>query len=222
MNIMLLGGPGAGKGTQAKKIIDEFRIPQISTGDILRAAVANKTEMGLKAKENMESGKLVSDEIIIGIIKDRLEEKDCEKGFILDGFPRTIVQAESLKKLLSEMGKKLDSVISFDVSDDELISRLTGRRICEGCKSSFHMKFNPPKVDGVCDYCGGKLIIRKDDNEKTAKNRIDVYKKQTEPLINYYAKENILNEINGEQEINKITKEVFSILKKVSNDYFKN
>lgn len=212
MNVMLLGGPGAGKGTQAKKIIDEFGIPQISTGDILRAAVANRTEMGLKAKENMESGKLVSDEIIIGIIKDRLEEKDCEKGFILDGFPRTIVQAESLKKLLTEMGKKLDSVISFDVSDKELVLRLTGRRICDECKSSFHMKFNPPKEEGICDYCGGKLITRKDDNEETAKNRIDVYKKQTEPLINYYEKENILNKVDGEQEINKITQEVFSIL----------
>jgi len=212
MNIMLLGGPGAGKGTQAKKIIDEFKIPQISTGDILRAAVESKTEMGLKAKENMESGKLVSDEIIIGIIKDRLEEKDCEKGFILDGFPRTIFQAESLKKLLAEMGKKLDSVISFDVSDKELVLRLTGRRICNKCKSSFHIKFTPPKKEGICDFCGGKLITRKDDNEETANNRINIYKTQTEPLINYYEKENILNEINGEQEINKITEEVFSIL----------
>ena len=158
MNVILLGGPGAGKGTQAKKLIDKYQIPQISTGDILRAAVKEGTEMGKKAKEFMDAGQLVPDEVVIGIIKDRLKEPDCQKGFILDGFPRTVPQAEALEKVLSDMSKKIDHVVSIDVDEEELVTRLTGRRTCKDavCGQMYHVKFTPPKKEGVCDKCGGR------------------------------------------------------------------
>ncbi|MGM0507902.1 MAG: adenylate kinase [Fusobacteriota bacterium] len=214
MNLILLGGPGAGKGTQAKKIISQYDIPQISTGDILRQAVKDETAMGMEAKKYMDDGKLVPDDVIVGIIEDRLSKDDCKKGFILDGFPRTIPQAESLNRVLEDLEKELTAVISFEVSDEELVSRLTGRRVCKECGTSYHVKFNPPEKEGVCDECGGQLITRKDDNKETAKNRIEVYKKQTSPLINYYKKENKLYEVNGERGIEKITEEIFDILEK--------
>lgn len=212
MNIMLFGAPGAGKGTQAKYIIEKYGIPQISTGDILRAAVKEGTPMGLEAKACMEAGKLVSDEIIIGIIKDRLAKDDCKKGFILDGFPRTIAQAEALEVLMKEMGIKLDKVISLNVPDELIVGRVVGRRVCKDCGGSFHVEFNPPKVEGVCDFCGGELIQRKDDSAETVAKRLNEYHSQTAPLFDFYMERGILADIDGTKEIDEITKEIFNIL----------
>lgn len=212
MNIMLFGAPGAGKGTQAKYIIEKYGIPQISTGDILRAAVKEGTPMGLEAKACMEAGKLVSDEIIIGIIKDRLAKDDCKKGFILDGFPRTIAQAEALEVLMKEMNIKLDKVISLNVPDELIVGRVVGRRVCKDCGGSFHVKFNPSKVEGVCDFCGGELIQRKDDSAETVEKRLKEYHSQTAPLFDFYMKRGILVDIDGTKEIDEITKEIFNIL----------
>ena len=170
MNLMLFGAPGAGKGTQAKFLIEKYNIPQISTGDILRAAIADKTDMGMEAKKFMDAGQLVPDSTIIGIIKDRLAVADCKNGFILDGFPRTLAQAEALGELMENMKIKLDKVISLNVPDSLIVGRITGRRVCSGCGASFHVEFNPSKKDGVCDYCGGELTIRKDDNAETVKS----------------------------------------------------
>lgn len=212
MNIILFGAPGAGKGTQAKVLIEKFAIPQISTGDILRAAVKEETEMGLKAKAAMESGQLVSDDIIIGIIKDRLKKDDCKNGFILDGFPRTVAQAKELDKLMQEMEIALDKVISLNVTDEEIVKRITGRRVCPACGASFHVSLNPSKQEGKCDYCGGELVSRKDDNEETVVKRLDAYKNQTSPLINFYTEKNIFFEIDGEQAVDKITSEIIKLL----------
>lgn len=212
MNIMLFGAPGAGKGTQAKYIIEKYGIPQISTGDILRAAVKEGTPMGLEAKACMEAGKLVSDEIIIGIIKDRLAKDDCKKGFILDGFPRTIAQAEALEVLMKEMGIKLDKVISLNVPDELIVGRVVGRRVCKECGGSFHVEFNPSKVEGVCDFCGGELIQRKDDSAETVEKRLKEYHSQTAPLFDFYMARGILADIDGTKEIDEITKEIFNIL----------
>lgn len=212
MNLMLLGAPGAGKGTQAKFLIEKYGIPQISTGDILRAAVKEGTLMGLKAKECMESGALVSDDIIVGIIEDRLAKDDCQKGFILDGFPRTIPQAESLEVVLAKMGKKLEKVISLTVPDSNLIERLTGRRVCTACGASFHVSFNKSKAEGKCDYCGAELIQRKDDNIETVSNRLEVYKSQTAPLIDFYKNKGVYFELNGAQDIDKINGDIISIV----------
>ena len=212
MNLMLLGAPGAGKGTQAKFLIEKFGIPQISTGDILRAAVKEGTPMGVKAKECMESGALVSDDIIVGIIEDRLAKEDCQKGFILDGFPRTIPQAESLEVVLAKMGKKLEKVISLTVPDSDLIERLTGRRVCTACGASFHISFNKSKAEGKCDYCGAELVQRKDDNIETVSNRLEVYKSQTAPLIDFYKNKGVYIELNGAQDIDKINGDIISIV----------
>ncbi len=212
MNLMLLGAPGAGKGTQAKFLIEKFGIPQISTGDILRAAVKEGTPMGVKAKECMESGALVSDDIIVGIIEDRLAKEDCQKGFILDGFPRTIPQAESLEVVLAKMGKKLEKVISLTVPDSDLIERLTGRRVCTACGASFHISFNKSKAEGKCDYCGAELVQRKDDNIETVSNRLEVYKSQTAPLIDFYKNKGVYFELNGAQDIDKINGDIISIV----------
>ncbi|MEJ2070677.1 MAG: adenylate kinase, partial [Syntrophobacterales bacterium] len=199
MNLILLGGPGAGKGTQAKKLIKKYQIPQISTGDILRAAVKEGTEMGKKAKEYMDAGKLVPDEVVIGIIKDRLKEPDCQKGFILDGFPRTVPQAEALEKVLSGMGKKVDHVVSIDVDEEELVTRLTGRRTCKNaaCGQMYHIKFNPPKKDLICDKCGGELYQRDDDNETTVRSRLATYNQATKPLIDHYKAKGLVRPIPG-------------------------
>lgn len=212
MNIMLFGAPGAGKGTQAKYIIERYGIPQISTGDILRAAVKEGTPMGLEAKACMEAGKLVSDEIIIGIIKDRLAMEDCKKGFILDGFPRTIPQAEALEKLMKEMEIKLDKVISLNVPDELIVGRVVGRRVCKACGGSFHVEFNPSKQEGVCDFCGGELIQRKDDTAETVEKRLGEYHSQTAPLFDFYMERGIMAEIDGTKDIEEITKEIFNIL----------
>ncbi|QCX33857.1 adenylate kinase [Caloramator sp. E03] len=212
MNIVLLGPPGAGKGTQAKQIAEKFNIPHISTGDIFRKNIKEKTPLGITAKEYIDKGYLVPDEITIAIVEDRLKQDDCLDGFLLDGFPRTIEQADALDSVLLSINKKLEYVIDIQVSEDELIKRLTGRRICTACGASYHIIFNPPKQEGICDICNAKLVQRPDDSIETVKNRLDVYKKQTEPLINYYKDKQIYYGINGQQDIQKVFSDICSVL----------
>jgi adenylate kinase len=204
MDFILLGPPGAGKGTQAKLMIDKWDIPQISTGDILRAAVREGTTLGIEAKGFMDSGELVPDRVVIGIIAERLKEGDAADGFILDGFPRTIPQAEALQEILVELGRNIDHVISIEVDDDELVTRLTGRRMCKGCGESFHVVFNPSSKEGVCDRCSGELYQRDDDKEETIRQRLAVYSDQTEPLIEYYDKQGKVRRIEGTGSIEDI------------------
>ncbi len=212
MNIVFLGPPGAGKGTQAKILIERYGIPQVSTGDMLREHRAKGTELGKKAQEYMDKGQLVPDEIILGMVKERLSQPDCEKGFILDGFPRTVAQAEALDKLLLDMGKKLDFALALIVPDELLVERLTGRRTCKNCGMMYHVKYKPSKVEGKCDVCGGELYQRPDDNEETVRNRLKVYHEQTAPLIEYYRGKGILREIDGSKSIEEITQQIISIL----------
>ena len=212
MNLMLFGAPGAGKGTQAKFLIEKYNIPQISTGDILRAAIADKTDMGMEAKKFMDAGQLVPDSTIIGIIKDRLAVSDCKNGFILDGFPRTLAQAEALSELMQNMKIKLDKVISLNVPDSLIVGRITGRRVCSSCGASFHVEFNPSKKDGVCDYCGGELTIRKDDNAETVKSRLEAYHSQTAPLIDFYKKMGVFMELDGTKDVSEVTKDMINAL----------
>lgn len=212
MNLILLGGPGAGKGTQAKKLIEKYGIPQISTGDILRAAVKDGTELGKKAKGYMDEGKLVPDQLIIDIMEERLKQPDCQKGYMLDGFPRTVVQADALGNLLKKMGSKIDHVVSVEVDKEELVRRLTGRRTCRECGAMYHIMFNPPKKNGICDKCEGELYQRDDDNEATVRSRLDVYEKQTFPLIQYYKDKGLLRTIDGVGDINVIFERITSIL----------
>ena len=212
MNIMLFGAPGAGKGTQAKFLIEKYGIPQISTGDILRAAIAEGTEMGLEAKKYMDDGKLVPDSTIIGIIKDRLLKDDCKKGFILDGFPRTIAQAEALEVMMKEMKIKLDKVISLNVPDGLIVGRITGRRVCKACGASFHVEFNPAKEDGKCDFCGAELITRKDDTAETVEKRLEAYHAQTAPLFQFYSEKGIMTEVDGTKEVEEVTQDIIKVL----------
>ena len=204
MNLILLGPPGCGKGTQAKMLIDAYHIPQISTGDILREAVKRGSPLGLEAKSHMDQGSLVPDSLVIKIIEERLREADCKRGFILDGFPRTTAQAEALEATLSNMGLRLEHVFSIEVGDEELIKRLTGRRICRQCGESYHIIFNPSKKEGVCDSCQNELYQRDDDKEKTIRNRLKVYQTQTAPLITFYRGKNILRAIDGIGSIEEI------------------
>ncbi|MDK2876047.1 MAG: adenylate kinase [Archaeoglobaceae archaeon] len=215
MNLILLGAPGAGKGTQAKFIAEKYGIPQVSTGDILREAVAKGTELGRKAKEFMNQGKLVPDEIVIGIVKERLTRKDCEKGFILDGFPRTIAQAEALDKIMGEMGKEIDAVINVNVPEEEVVKRIVNRRICKNCGAIYHLIHNPPKKNGVCDKCGGELYQRDDDREEVVRERFAVYKRSTQPLIDYYKKKGILYDVDGTKDVEAVRSEILSILGKI-------
>ncbi|NYE58108.1 adenylate kinase [Carboxydothermus ferrireducens] len=214
MKLLIMGPPGAGKGTQAEKIVKEFGITHISTGDMFRAALKNQTPLGLKAKEYMDKGELVPDEIVIAMVEERISAPDCAKGFLLDGFPRTIPQAEALDKKLSEMGITLDGVINIEVPREELIERLTGRRVCRQCGATYHVKFNPPKVEGVCDACGGELYQRSDDSLETVSNRLDVYEAQTAPLKDYYAKTGLLKNIDGTKSIEEVFVSIKNALQK--------
>lgn len=208
MKLILLGAPGAGKGTQADLICDKLNIPAISTGNIIRAALKNGTEMGLKAKSYMDAGQLVPDDVVIGIIKDRLKDEDCQNGFILDGFPRTIPQAEALES----MGISIDKVIDIEVSDDAITNRMSGRRVCAKCGASYHMLYNQPSAEGVCDKCGGELIQRKDDHPDTVQKRLEEYHLQTEPLKDFYGKLGKLRIVEGQEEIEETTRLVFKAL----------
>ena len=208
MNIILLGAPGAGKGTQAEKICEHLGIPTISTGNIIRAALKSGTEMGLKAKSYTESGKLVPDEVVIGIIKERLAEDDCKNGFILDGFPRTIPQAEAL----DTMGVTIDKVIDIEVADEKIVARMSGRRVCGNCGASYHLLYKAPKTEGVCDACQGTLVQRKDDHPDTVKERLNIYHSETEPLKEYYSKQGKLAVVEGQEEVADTTALVFKEL----------
>ena len=218
MNLILFGPPGAGKGTQAQFIVEGFRIPQISTGDMLRAAVKAQTPLGLKAKAIMESGGLVSDEVVLGIVQERLAQSDCESGFVLDGFPRTIPQALSLGDILAGLGRAIDHVISLDVDNAEIIQRLSGRRTCSACGKGYHVLYDPSKNADVCDVCGGALMQREDDKEATVKNRLDVYDRQTAPLKEYYEQAGLLRHINGCGPIRDIQQQIGELLKGPSGD----
>ena len=208
MTLILLGAPGAGKGTQAENICNKLNIPAISTGNIIRATLANGTEMGLKAKSYMDAGQLVPDEVVIGIIQERLKEDDCKNGFILDGFPRTIPQAQALE----DMGIEIDRVVDIEVPDETITSRLSGRRVCEKCANSYHMIYKFPKVEGICDACGGKLIQRKDDAPETVKARLVEYHAMTEPLKDFYEKLGKLRIVEGQEKVEDTTKLVFEAL----------
>jgi adenylate kinase len=213
MNLILLGPPGAGKGTQAKRIEEARGLVQLSTGDMLRAAVAAGTEVGKKAKAVMEAGELVSDDIVIGIISERIDEPDCQNGFILDGFPRTVAQAEALDKLLAEKGKTLDVVIEMQVEDDPLVGRITGRFTCAKCGEGYHDEFKKPAKEGVCDKCGGTEMNRRaDDNEETVRSRLAAYHEQTAPLIDYYGKKGSLKSIDGMKGIDEVTSQISAVL----------
>jgi len=203
-DLILLGPPGAGKGTQAARIVEDYSIPHISTGDMLRNAVKNQTAMGLEAKRYMDAGDLVPDSVVIGIVKERLQEPDTSGGFLLDGFPRTIPQAEALDDTLESIGRGVSKALAILVDDEELVRRLTGRYICRDCQTPFHMVFNPPATVGVCDKCGGGLYQRDDDSEATVRNRLAVYARQTEPLIAYYDSQGVLVRIDGEQTPEKV------------------
>ncbi len=216
MDLILLGPPGAGKGTQAQKIVDRYRIPQISTGDILRAAVKDGTPLGKKAKGFMDQGQLVPDEVVIGIIEGRLKAPDCQGGFILDGFPRTIVQAESLQSTLTKMRKSIDHVISIEVDSEELVRRLTGRRTCKSCGAMYHVLFHPPKKDGVCDRCGAALYQREDDKEETIRKRLIEYERQTAPLIEFYRAKSCLRPVQGVGGQDEIFERIVRLLEATS------
>jgi adenylate kinase len=212
MKLILLGPPGAGKGTQAKMLTERFDIPQISTGDILRAAVKDRTPMGVKAKSFMDAGGLVPDDVVIGIVRERLQNQDCAAGFILDGFPRTVAQADALKETLHSLGKDLDAVISLEVDTEALVERLTGRRTCRECGQGYHIKFDPPREAGRCDACGGELFQRDDDSEETIRKRLEVYHAQTSPLVAYYRNEDLLLPVDGMQEIGTVQEKILSHL----------
>lgn len=212
MKIIMLGAPGAGKGTQAKRIAEKYGIPHISTGDIFRANIKGGTELGMKAKAFMDQGQLVPDEITIGMLLDRIHEADCANGYVLDGFPRTIPQAESLTKALAEMGEAIDYAINVDVPDSAIVSRMGGRRACVNCGATYHVEFNAPKQEGVCDVCGEKLILREDDKPETVQNRLTVYHEQTQPLIDYYQKAGVLAEVDGTQDMDQVFTDIVSVL----------
>ncbi|MTK12940.1 MAG: adenylate kinase [Clostridiaceae bacterium] len=212
MKIILLGPPGAGKGTQAKLITEKYSIPHISTGDIFRKNISEKTPLGIEAKRYMDNGQLVPDEVTIGIVNDRLSMNDCENGFLLDGFPRTVKQAEALDSFLNSNEQKIDTALLIDVPKEFILERMTGRRVCSACGASYHIKFNTPKVENKCDVCGGPLVQRKDDTEETVKERLDVYDRQTQPLIQYYKEKNILAKVDGTEEIGMVFEKICDVL----------
>ena len=214
MKIIMLGAPGAGKGTQAKKIAEKYGLPHVSTGDIFRANIKNGTPLGIEAKKYMDEGKLVPDELTVKILLDRVAQDDCKNGYILDGFPRTIPQAEVLDKALTELNDKIDYAIDVEVPDENIINRMGGRRACLACGATYHVVFNAPKKEGICDACGKELVLRDDDAPETVKKRLDVYHEQTQPLIDFYNKKGILKEVDGTKEMNDVFNASVSILDK--------
>ena len=212
MKIIMLGAPGAGKGTQAKRIAAKYGIPHISTGDIFRANLKNETELGKKAKEYMDQGLLVPDELTLELVMDRFTQDDCKNGYVLDGFPRTIPQAEALTKALADKQDAVDYAVNVDVPDEAIVSRMSGRRACLNCGGTYHVEFNPTKVEGVCDACGGQLVLRDDDKPETVLKRLNVYHEQTQPLIDYYNGQNILREVDGTQDMEEVFRAIIDIL----------
>lgn len=212
MNLVLMGLPGAGKGTQAAKIVDKYGIPHISTGDMFRAAIKEGTELGMKAKSFMDAGNLVPDEVTIGIVDERLNKSDCKDGFLLDGFPRTVAQAEALENILSKSERSIDYVLNIDVDKEQLMERLTGRRICKQCGATYHVIFNPPSQEDVCDKCGGELYQREDDNEETVKTRLEVNIEQSKPLLKFYEQKGYLRNIDGNRDIDEVFVDIDRLL----------
>jgi adenylate kinase len=212
MKLIMLGAPGAGKGTQAKKIAEKYSIPHISTGDIFRANIKGGTELGMKAKSYMDQGQLVPDEVTINMLLDRISAADCEKGYVLDGFPRTIPQAESLTKALDARGEKIDYAIDVDVPDQAIVTRMSGRRACVNCGATYHIVYNAPKKEGVCDACGDNLVLRDDDKPETVQKRLTVYHDQTQPLIDYYKNAGVLKSVDGTQDLNDVFADITAVL----------
>lgn len=212
MKIIMLGAPGAGKGTQAKMIADKYMVPHISTGDIFRANIKNGTPLGMEAKTYMDQGKLVPDELTVKILLDRVAQEDCKNGYVLDGFPRTIPQAEVLEDALAKLGDKIDYAIDVDVPDENIINRMSGRRACLSCGATYHIVHVPPKTEGICDRCGKELVLRDDDKPETVKKRLQVYHDQTQPLIDFYTKRNILKTVDGTQDMNDVFAAIVAIL----------
>lgn len=212
MKIIMLGAPGAGKGTQAKKIAEKYQIPHISTGDIFRANIKNGTELGKKAKTYMDQGLLVPDELVCDLVVDRLQQEDCKEGYILDGFPRTIPQAESLDAALREIGASIDYAIDVEVPDENIVSRMGGRRACVGCGATYHLVYAPTKAEGICDSCGAELILRDDDKPETVQKRLDVYHEQTQPLIDFYSQKGVLKEVDGTMDMEDVFTAITGIL----------
>ena len=212
MKIIMLGAPGAGKGTQAKMIADKYSVPHISTGDIFRANIKGGTELGKKAKAYMDQGALVPDELVVDLVADRIKQDDCKEGYVFDGFPRTIPQAEALDKALEEMGSKIDFAIDIDVPDENIINRMSGRRACLACGATYHVQFNAPKTEGICDVCGKELVLRDDDKPETVKTRLDVYHTQTQPLIDYYTEKGVLKSVDGTQDVAEVFQSIIDVL----------
>lgn len=212
MKIIMLGAPGAGKGTQAKKIAAKYGIPHVSTGDIFRSNIKEGTELGKKAKSYMDAGNLVPDEITIGMLLERIHQEDCKNGYVLDGFPRTIPQAQSLTGALKERGEAIDFAVNVDVPDENIVNRMSGRRACLSCGATYHIVYNAPKKEGICDACGQKLVLRDDDRPETVKNRLDVYHRQTQPLIDYYKAEGVLAQVDGTQDMEAVFQDIVKVL----------
>ena len=212
MKIIMLGAPGAGKGTQAKKIAEKYSIPHISTGDIFRANIKNGTELGKKAKTYMDQGLLVPDELVVDLVVDRVKQDDCSNGYVLDGFPRTIPQAEALDKALAAMGEAMDYAINVEVPDENIVRRMSGRRACVDCGATYHIVYKPSKVEGICDVCGDKLVLRDDDKPETVKKRLSVYHDQTQPLIDYYKEAGVLANVDGTQDMEKVFSDIAAVL----------
>ena len=212
MKIIMLGAAGAGKGTQAKKIAEKYQIPHISTGDIFRSNIKEGTELGMKAKAYMDQGGLVPDELTIGMLMDRIQKDDCKNGYVLDGFPRTIPQAESLTNALNERNQKIDYAVNVDVPDENIVNRMSGRRACLSCGATYHIVYKPSKVEGICDVCGDKLVLRDDDKPETVKKRLSVYHDQTQPLIDYYKEAGVLANVDGTQDMEKVFSDIVAVL----------